>query len=328
MKVGLTYNLRSDPAPVGATPDYYAEFDTAESIGYLESAIASLGHQVCRIGDIFQLVQFLAAGQSVDMVFNMAEGHWGRSREAQVPALLEAYRIPYTGSDPLTLALCLDKALVKRVWQQAGVRTPAFFVVTAEADLARRLDFPLFVKPACEGSSKGIDAGAVVTSAAELATRAAWVLDTYRQPALVEEFLPGREFSVGLLGTGPTARVLGAVEIVEDAPYGISGFAEKQKSPVPPGTYRPVAPGPLRDELGALALRAYRAVDCRDLGRVDLRLDRDGQPQVLELNPIVGLHPTECLMPCIAYQAGLTFESLIGAILEHARARWNLSERD
>jgi len=330
MLVGLTYNLRSDPPPAGVTPDYYAEFDTEESIHYLATAIASLGHRVRKIGHVHKLVRFLADGGSVDMVFNMAEGHGGRSREAQVPALLEAYRIPYTGSDPLTLALCLDKDLVKRIWQHAGVRTPEYFVVSDEAELARRsgrrLGFPLFVKPVHEGSSKGIGAESVVGSEAELAARAAWVLHTYRQPILVERFLPGREFSVGVLGTGPAAQALGAVEIVEGSPHGISGFAEKQQSPVPEGTYRPVAPGPLLDELADLALRAYRAVGCRDLGRVDLRLDQDGRPQVLELNPIVGLHPTECLMPFIATQAGLTFEALIGEILAHAMRRWGLHQ--
>jgi len=329
MKVGLTYDLRDEHPPyVNAPLDYYAEFDTEENIAYLEKAIESLGHQVCRIGNVYRLVRFIAEGGSVDIVFNMAEGLWGRSREAQVPAILEAYRIPYTGSDPLTLALCLDKDLVKRIWQHAGLPTPGFFVVSDRAELAQARErlpgFPLFVKPVREGSSKGISPESVVESEDKLAERVEWVLTTYQQPALVEEFLPGREFSVGILGNGPEAQVLDVCEIREDSPYGISGFKEKQICPPAEGTYIPVEPGPLKDELSDLALRAYLAVGCKDLGRVDFRLDKDGNPQVLELNPIVGLHPKNCLMPFIAAQAGISYEELIGKILQHAINRWSL----
>ncbi|MBU1747183.1 MAG: D-alanine--D-alanine ligase, partial [Chloroflexi bacterium] len=195
MRVGLTYNLRGEqPSAEPALPDCDAEFDTAENIDLLAAAIASLGYDVCRIGNVQDLVRFVAAGQTVDIVFNMAEGQRTRSREAQVPAILEAFGIPYTGSDPLTVALCLDKAMTKRIWQSAGLPTPDFRVVShlAELDQARLdqsperwPDLPLFVKPVHEGASKGIGTESIVRSEPELRERVDWTLTRYRQPALV-----------------------------------------------------------------------------------------------------------------------------------------------
>jgi D-alanine-D-alanine ligase len=324
VRVGLTYDLRDDYPPyVNAPPDYYAEFDTEENINHLATAIESLGHQVCRIGNVYQLVRFVAEGRSVDIVFNMAEGLWGRDREAQVPAILEAYRIPYTGSDPLTLALCLDKAMTKRLWQSAGLPTPEFCSVADMAELDQARDnlpgFPLFVKPVHEGASKGIGVESIVESDRELRARVEWVLTWYQQPALIEEFLPGREFTVGILGNGRQAKVLGIGEIILTSLDRVYGFNQKEgwEARVPKKLI-PVKAGALESALSELALRAYHAVNCRDLGRLEIRLDKNGNPQLLEINPIVGLHPTHASLPIIATQAGISYEELIAEILEHA----------
>ena len=335
MEIGLTYNLREEArAYPGAPPDFAAEFDSEESIGYLVDALTRLGHRVRRIGNLGRLMDFLCAGQgeTLDLVFNMAEGVWGRAREAQAPALLEAYRVPYTGADPLTLSLCLDKAMAKRIWQQAGVATAPFAVIS-EAALVGDLvdhhslpDFPLFVKPLHEGTSKGIDAASVVASEAALRERIEWTVARYRQPALVEAFLPGREFSVGILGTGAEAHVFGVTEITTPAAHGISDQGEKERwGDSIAGVFTPVTETALRAELADLALRAYRAVACRDLGRVDIRMDAmdaAARPHVMELNPLVGLHPTSSVMPIIAQQAGLSYDELIDAIVTNALRRW------
>jgi D-alanine-D-alanine ligase len=331
LKVGLTYDLRSEyPPHEDAPPDYYAEFDTEETVDYIEAALSSLGHRVHRIGNIQKLARFLVFGETVDIVFNIAEGVWGRSREAQVPALLEAFRIPYTFSDPLTMALCLDKAMTKRIWQQAGLPTSAFWVVTNLAELEQAaehgLEFPLFVKPVHEGSSKGISQDSIVETEQQLVEQVERVLTHYQQPALVEElFLSGREFTVGILGSGREARVLGVLEITEVALYRVSGFLQKEKWELyAPDTYHPLKAGPLQVQLSELGLQAYQAVDCRDTGRLDIRLDRYGNPQLMEINPLPGLHPHHCALPVIGKHAGLSFEMLLAEIIRHATQRWSL----
>jgi D-alanine-D-alanine ligase len=332
MNVGLTYDLRDDYPPyANAPPDYYGEFDSEENIAYLVEAIASAGHHVCRIGNVYKLVRFLAENGSVDIVFNMTEGLWGRARESQVPALLEAYRIPYTGSDPLTLALCLDKAMTKQLWQREGLPTSDFCVVSNgfELDRVREAfpDFPLFVKPLHEGSSKGISVESIVESERELSERIEWTLEWYQQPVLIEEFLPGREFTIGVLGSERAAQVLGAAEVTIVSQYRVNGFVEKEEWEAS-GTEKfiPVESSALKNRLSELALRAYLAVGCRDVGRVDIRLDRDDNPQLLEINPVVGLHPTHSALPIIGSQAGLSFEDLIARILGHAINRWEIHE--
>lgn len=325
MHIALTFNLQEDyPLDPDTPPDANAEYDTEESIRYLEDAIAAAGHDVRRIGDVRKLVRFLDSGGTADLVFNMAEGRYGRAREAQIPALLEAYRIPYTGSDPLTLALCLDKAAIKRLWQHARVPT-APFAVADRLDALHGLalpPYPLMVKPLHEGTSKGIDAASTVNDPEALRAQVARVLRVYHQPAIIEAFLPGREFSVGILGTGSTAQAIGVTEILLPATSPVVGVAEKYGwDTTVEGAFAPVPNGPLRDTLAALALRAYRVAECRDLGRVDLRLDGEGQAHVLEINPIVGLHPHSSVMPILAYQAGYSFETLIGAIIDHALER-------
>jgi D-alanine-D-alanine ligase len=333
MHVGLTFDLReSYPSQDGAPADYFAEYDSEETIQALQEALERIGHHTQRIGNTADLIQFIVEGRTVDLIFNIAEGVGGRSREAQVPALLEAIQIPYTFSDPLTLALCLDKAMTKRLWQYYKLPTLAFWVVSDITELDEICetlpDFPLFVKPLHEGSSKGISLDSLVNSAHELTVSVERVMTMYQQPALIERFLPGREFTAGILGQGREAEVLGVLEITEIETAKVSGFVEKEEWQILyPDTFQPVGPGSLRDELSDIALRAYRAVDCRDAGRVDIRLDGEGTPYLLEINPLPGIHPTRSALPVIGSQAGLSFEELIERILDHAVCRLSL-ERD
>jgi D-alanine-D-alanine ligase len=272
-----------------------------------------------RIGDIARLVQFVAAGRHVDLVFNYAAGWWGRAREAQVPALLEALRIPCTGADAFTLTLCIDKAIIKRLWLDAGLPTPAFRQVRNRHDLVGLAEalggFPLFVKPVWEGSSRGVSEESVVTSIESLRRRVDQLADRYHQPVLVEPYLPGREFSVGLLGTGDVAEVLGVVEIHHAGAHLVDLAGKKAWNPQ---TFAPVADLRLRHELCDLAWQAYRTTDCRAVGRVDIRMDRDDRPQLLEINPNPGLHPTRSAMPALAQQAGLRYADLIERLLDQA----------
>src|ERR1051325_11234502 len=210
MRIGVTYDLRSEYLAMGLSEEETAEFDSEVTIAGICDALASLGYKPVRIGNVRQLTEALAKGDRWDGVFNFCEGLNGVSREAQAPALLEAYDIPYAFSDPLTLALTLDKAMAKRVVRDCGIPTADFAVIERAADI-RNIDlpFPLFLKPVAEGSGKGVDAKSKVDNRAQLDRTARSLLARFRQPVLVETFLPGREFTVAILGPGEDARVLG-----------------------------------------------------------------------------------------------------------------------
>ena len=215
MRIGLTYDLRADYLAAGYGDEETAEFDRPETVAGVETALAELGYQTDRIGNGRQLVGRLAAGDRWDLVFNFAEGLRGMAREAQVPAILDLYEIPYTFSDPLVLALTLHKALTKVVVRAAGVATADFAVVERLDDVGRSdLPLPLFAKPLAEGTGKGITAASKVTDRDALRRVCEELLERFRQPVLVETFLPGRECTVAILGTGAEARVLGSMEVI------------------------------------------------------------------------------------------------------------------
>jgi len=323
LSIGLVCDLRQDYRNTGLSEEDIAEFDSEETAVALETALCSLGHSVERIGHARALCAALVAGKRWDLVFNIAEGLSGRSREAQVPAILETYAIPYTFSDPLTCAATLDKAVAKKLIQAAGLPTPPFAVVTAPTDLANvHLPFPLFVKPTSEGTGKGITAQSKVHSKAELDKQVDRLLKTYHQPVLLEEFLPGREFTVALLGTGQDARVLGTMEIeILDAAFdGIYSYETKEKCEKLV-RYSPAPRDALRTRVEALALNVHRQLECRDAGRVDIRLDAKGAPSFMEMNPIPGIHPTHSDLPMIATQEGMSYKDLIDSIIQSALAR-------
>lgn len=326
MHIGLVYDLRSDYLKEGFTEQQVAEFDSDATVAALEDTLRGLGHRVTRVGHGRRLCACLARGDRWDLVFSVAEGVKGRSREAQVPGLLEMFGVPYTFSDPLVCAVTLDKAIAKRLVQSAGLRTPQFRLIECEADLATvDLPFPLFAKPVAEGTGKGVDGRSRVASAAELRAVCVRLLAEFEQPVLVEEYLPGREFTTGLLGTGAAARVLGTMEvkIKSGAPAADYSFEVKERCEEF-CDYGPLEQGALRRDVEALALGAHRALQCRDASRVDIRLDRDGRPAFVEVNPLPGLHPQHSDLPMIATQEGMAYPELLGAILRSAAARYGL----
>lgn len=321
--IGLVYDLRDDYLAQGFSEEQVAEFDSAATIAALEETLGSLGYTVERVGRGLALAGQLAAGKRWDLVFNFAEGVYGRSREAQVPALLEMYGIPYTFSDPLVCALTLDKALTKRVIQAAGLHTPRFCVVRSSEDVKSiDLPLPLFAKPLAEGTGKGVDEHSHVESVEDLGKVCVRLLERFRQPVLVEEYLPGREFTTAILGTGPEAAVVGTMEIAihKDAPAHDYSYVVKEQCEQFV-TYFPMPKGTLRAEVEALALQAHRVLECRDTSRVDIRLDARGRPAFIEINPLPGMHPTHSDLPMIATQEGMAYEELIGRIVRSALAR-------
>lgn len=331
MRVGLTYDLRSEYLAAGYSEEQTAEFDREDTIDALEAAIAASGHHVERIGRLEHLVERLAAGQRWDLVFNIAEGLYGAAREAQVPALLDAYQIPYTFADPAVLVLCLDKALCKTALRQAGLPTPPWQLVRQPDDChSVDIPFPLFVKPVAEGTGKGITDESLVADPSALARVCRRLLEQYQQPVLVEQYLAGREFTVGLLGTGDEAEVLGALEIIlrPGAEAGAYSYANKERCEELV-EYRLVRPedDPPVAEAERIALAAWRVLGCRDAGRIDLRCDGQGRPQLLEINPLAGLHPQHSDLPMLATAVGMSYQQLIERILRSAAARAGLAGR-
>ncbi len=215
MRVGITYDLRDDYLALGFGEEETAEFDRLETIDAIDCTLQELGYTTDRIGHVRTLVARLAGGDRWDLVFNIAEGLQGYGREAQVPALLDAYQIPYTFSDPLALTMTLHKGMAKHVVRGFRIPTPDFVVVKSESDIPKiDLPFPLFAKPVAEGTGKGVTAASRLSSHQELVLQCTRLLSEYRQPVIVETFLPGREFTVGIVGTGEQARVVGVMEVV------------------------------------------------------------------------------------------------------------------
>jgi D-alanine-D-alanine ligase len=232
MRVGVTYDLRADYLAMGMSEEDSAEFDAEITVDSICRALTGLGHEPVRIGHFRALTQRLAGGERWDAVFNICEGVAGYAREAQVPALLEAYNVPCVFSDALTLAVALDKAWTKRILRDAGVPTAAFSVIERVSDIKPiSLPYPLFLKPVAEGSGKGVDARSRVANAAELRAVANELLVRFRQPVLAETYLPVREFTVGIVGTQDESRVLGVLEIspTEKAEGTDYGYANKER---------------------------------------------------------------------------------------------------
>jgi D-alanine-D-alanine ligase len=322
LRIGVTYDLRSDYLALGLGEEETAEFDAEETIAAVCQALTELGHQPERLGGIKPLTQALAKGARWDAVFNICEGLKGVSREAQVPALLEAYDIPYVFSDPLTLALTLDKAMTKRVVRDAGVPTADFAMIEREADIANiALPFPLFLKPVAEGSGKGVDARSRVESQRQLESVARDLLARFRQPVLAEEFLPGREFTVGITGTGDGASVLGVSEIVPKDKYVGQAYGYENKSDWEDKLDIVPAADADAQAAGKVALAAWRVLRCRDGGRADVRLDRHGKPRFIEVNPLAGIRPGYSDLCFIADFQKLSYRDLIGKFLDSFFAR-------
>ena len=322
MHIGVTYDLRSDYRALGYSEEATAEFDVEETIAAVCAALNGLGHKAERIGGIRPLAAALVAGRRWDAVFNICEGLKGVSREAQVPALLEAFDIPYVFSDPLSLSLALDKAMAKRVVRDAGIPTADFMLIEREADIAKvALPFPLFLKPVAEGSGKGVNGRSKVDDAAGLRAVAQGLLQQFSQPVLVEEFLPGREFTVGITGTGADACVLGVLEIVPGENYIGHGYGLENKEGWEDKLSVVRAQSDIALQAGEVALAAWRVLRCRDGGRADVRLDAAGQPRFIEVNPLAGIRPGYSDLCFIADFEGLDYQGLIGKFMASFLAR-------
>jgi D-alanine-D-alanine ligase len=322
MKVGITYDLRSEYLGQGYTAEETAEFDSIETIDAIDVALCGLGHETDRIGNVRSLTRRLAAGDRWDLVFNLAEGMYGFGREAQVPALLDAFVIPYTFSDALVLALALHKGMTKRLVASLGIPTPAFAIVGAPSDLdAVSLPWPVIAKPIAGGSSAGISRASRASSKGELASVCGTLLEQFRQPVLVETFLSGQELTAGLVGTGPKARVLGVMEILlrTSAEPDVYSYANKRDY-LTRVSYR-LADHGLAQRAADMALAVWNGLGCRDAGRLDLRCDASGNLNFLEINPLAGLHPVDSDLVILCRLLGISHHDLIGMIVTSAQER-------
>ncbi len=333
MRIGLTYNEKPESASAAEPPstnDAFAEWDDPSTIAAVEQALGPCGSVIRLEADQF-FPQELALARP-DLVFNMAEGLHGQSREALVPAICEYLNVPYTGSDPLTLALSLHKGRTKEILAFRGVPTAPFASVQTPADLERvALPFPVFVKPIAEGSGKGVFADNLCETPARLRERVRFLLERYAEPVLVETYLPGPEFTVAILGNGPDAACLPVIGLDFSAlPPGappVYGYEAKwvwDRPEAPLAIFQCPArvPASLHREIERTALDAYHALSCRDWCRVDIRVDRFGVPNVLELNPLPGIIPDPAMNSCFpkaARAAGFGYDELIQEV---ARIAW------
>jgi len=325
LRVGFTYNEKRVTPGYDPVTDAEVEFDAPKTLNSIRGAIASFGHTVIDLEATPDLSHKLIDAD-VDVVFNIAEGIQGRNRESQVPALLELVGIPYTGSDATTLALTLDKGLAKRLVSEVGVRTPAFqLFITGKEKLSPGLSFPLVVKPLGEGSSKGVHRSSVVYDEAALRKETGELIDRYGQTVIAEEFLPGREFTVALLGE-KRPRVLPPMEIVFSPAAGkdpVYTYAHKLDVNEEVRYEAPAKLEPaLRARLERASRAAFRALGCRDVARVDLRLDAKGHVNFIECNPLPGLTPGWSDLCLIAEGAGMDYPSLIREIMDPAIRRY------
>jgi D-alanine-D-alanine ligase len=317
--------------------DEFAEWDSPTTIAAVESALSKLG-KVVRLEAKEDFPERLRQTKP-DIVFNIAEGFHGVNREAQVPAICEFYGIPYSGSDPFTLSLCLDKARTKETLTFHGIPTPRFCVVSALDDLSSKtagLRFPLFVKPLHEGSSKGITDGNFCGNLPQLLAQTRFLLESYKQPVLVEEYLPGQEFTCAVLGNGETATVLPIVgmnfDALPDGALPIYSFDAKfvwDRPEKPLEIFQ--CPARITRKLQAsierVTLDAFHVLGCRDWARIDVRLDSTGVPNIIEVNPLPGILPDPADNSCFpkaARAAGIGYEELIQSCLRYAAARQNV----
>lgn len=344
-RVAVIANVKGETAmPFDAPADAGAEFDRKETIQAIQAAIESDGHTTTFLPADATL-PFTLHEYRPDICFNIAEGIVGDAREAHIPALLELLRIPYTASRVLANAIALDKTMTKRIWREMGLPTANYQeFITADDSLSKTMRFPMFVKPAREGTGMGMDGGSIVFNETDLRRRVGWVVRQYNQPALVEEYLPGREFTVAVMGRKDAALYTPRPDL-----YNADGFhyfelleVESSRSVTPgvyghkaktlhdgddgvpaficPATVEPV----LANQLQTLAIAAHNAIGAVDVSRVDIRLDAEGQPRLIEINSLPGLTPDFSDLCVIARAEGLEYRDIILEILYLGASRWNL----
>lgn len=354
MDVALVYNVKkeentvaeSDAQPssrnqttthtqteISTGVDTYAEWDTQETIDAVRDAL-SVRHSVSLIEADEDAFEKLKASRP-DIVFNIAEGRFGVSREAQIPAILEMLNIPYTGSDPLTLAICLDKSRAKEILSYYNIPTPEFTVISSLSEIhSIAIEVPAIVKPLCEGSSKGIFNSSLVETQQNLVRQIERVIEEYQQPALVEEFLPGREFTVAMLGNGENVQILPIIEIKFDSlsasvnpiySYEAKWIWDQSSNPLDIFECPAKIDAKTRQEIEQICKKAYNTLRCRDWSRIDLRMDKNGRVNIIEINPLPGILPNpedNSCYPKAARMAGMSYQEMLNAVLDEALKRY------
>jgi D-alanine-D-alanine ligase len=347
-KVAVLANIKDEsvPKPEGVPPDAFADFDHIETIDAIRAAIETDGHQTIFIQADTELPYALRE-EKPDICFNIAEGLGGDAREAQIPALLEMLQIPYTGSRVLANGISLDKTLTKRIWRDRRLPVASFQEFSiGDEPLRPDLEFPLFVKPAREGTGMGVDMNAIVNNEKELRERAEYIINTYQQPALVETFLPGREFTVGILGRAD-AKIysrhpewyekdgfhrfpileLDSTRSVTPMVYSQAAKSKEVGEQGAPGYFCPAHVEPeLEKKLKYYALRAHQLLNALDVSRTDVRLDAQGNPRVMEINTLPGLTPDYSDLCLQSKAEGIRYEDLILEILYLGASRWGMIE--
>jgi D-alanine-D-alanine ligase len=322
MIVGITYDLRSDYLKEGFTEEETAEFDKESTVDAIEYTLTNLGYQVVRIGHVRHLIRELARGNRWDMVFNISEGMFGIGREAQVPAILDTYQIPYTFSDPLVLSLTLHKGMTKRVIRDGGIATPDFTIVDREEDVKSvGLPYPLFVKPNAEGSGKGISFNSKAQNPAELLSACRKIWETVPGPLLVETYLPGREFTTGILGTGEDSFCVGSMEVIFNEHAKDSIYSYDMKTLYEQFISYALPEAEVASKCAVLALKAWKLLGCRDGGRIDIRMDAYDNPNFIEVNPLAGMNDLTSDLPILARMNGYDYPFVIRTIMESAKKR-------
>lgn len=324
MKIGFTYDCLEDYLSQGFDANDCAEFDSLETIDAIADTLRLLGHEVFKIGNVKQLINLIAKGDRWDIVFNIAEGIKGNSREAQVPTILEIYDIPYVFSDSVVMAIALNKGMTKQLVRDYGVPTANFVIVENLKSLpqvSQKLKFPLFVKPNLEGSSKGIEGNAVVYSLQELNSVCESLLSSH-QSIIIEEFLSGREFTVGIIGTGIDAKVLGVMEIEFRYQEKDLCYSRKVKANYKEHVTYELAEDKEAKLAADYALKIWQMLGCRDAGRIDFRSNSQNIPYFLEINPLAGLMINDSDLPILSRKVGVGYKDLIENILSSAFSRY------
>jgi len=330
MRIGLSYDLINDLAVEAGMPeDAFEEYDSIETVGAIDEAIRAQGHEVVRLGGGHGFLERVLAAR-VDFVFNIAEGRGNyRAREAQVPAVLEMLDIPYSGSDPLTLAVALEKSLTKELIANAGITTPRWQLISSQSELDKLdwsdFSFPVFAKPAHEGSSKGIRLASRVATPAALLDLVRTQMASYTQPVMVEEFISGDEVTVGMIGNDPP-QVLGMMQVIprthqEHFVYSLE--VKRHWRDLVRYECPAAIPSDVTRRLQEACLCVYKTLGVRDLARLDFRIAADGTPYFLEINPLPGLNPQSGDIVLMSGMMGMSYCQLIAAILNAALGRYD-----
>jgi D-alanine-D-alanine ligase len=327
MRIGLSYDLKIAVAEHHTTDDALEEYDSPETVEVISAALRGRGHDVIRLGGGTQLLDSIRR-EKVDIVFNIAEGRGNyRSREAQIPSVLEMLDIPYTGSDPQCLAICLDKPVTKRLVAAEGINTPKWLMIADKEELDRMswkgFPFPAIIKPTYEGSSKGIRLTSLVNSPRQVKDGVSRILEGYQQPVMVEEFIDGDEVTVGIVGNRPS-KLVGMMRVLprKKEEHFIYSLEVKRDYVNLVDYESPVRlPGTVLGRLEDYSLKAFKTLGCRDFARVDFRVSPDGTPYFIEINPLPGLGTYSDLI-IMAIKLGWTHEGLICAVLDAALERY------